>query len=65
MLLTRFVVFSLNFENYWGFNCKKAKDSLKMPHTSMATDVDILITLLFVDRSKRNPNLDVKVNQSR
>ena len=36
-----------------------------MPHTSMATDVDILITLLFVDRSKRNPNLDVKVNQSR
>ena len=38
MLLTRFVLFSLDFHNCWGLTCKIAKDSLKMPHRNMASN---------------------------
>ena len=38
MLLTTFVLISLDFQYYCGFTCKIAKDFLKMPNTSMATE---------------------------
>ena len=65
MLLTTFVLISSDFQNYCDFTCKIAKDSLKMPHRSMASNLEILITLSFLcdDRLKKH-NLDNKVYQS-